>query len=189
MEKKGLYIILLLGILLMIASCQTTTKSVVVTTPPPTNPCPLPSGYQLEPAIKVAEDTLNKCPEMFDEVFQRLIEIAKNSPKKENAFLIQDMLKRLVKANKISEIYAKNLYRQYFSVKFVTMPDIKCYNLPAELDNIKSQLRKELKLKRIGFIECCGDREGYKMVEAEYRRLISLLENMALNEQYMKNQR
>jgi len=181
LKKAFLIILCVLGV----AACETTRP--VVVPAPPADPCPLPGGYQLKPAVATAEQTLRTCPNKLDEVFSSLLEVAKNSPKKENASLIQDLLKGLVKENKISETYAKNLYKKYFSIKFVNVPDVKTYNLPSEIDAIKKQLRREKALKRIGLLECCNDRAGYKMAEAEYARVVNFMENLVLNERYTKS--
>lgn len=164
------------------------TKPVVVSAPP-ADPCPMPSGYKLPPAIETAEETLSTCPGKLDEVFAKLLEIAKHSPDRENSILIQDMLKRLVNKNKISESYAKDLYKKHFSPKFVSLPDVKTYNLSGEIDTVKKQLREEMALKRIGLIECSNDKAGYKMAEAEYARIVNLMENLVLNEEYIKQNR
>ncbi len=179
--KKGL--ILIISILSIVTACATPQPAVVSE---PENVCPLPSGYQLAPAIEMAEKTLISCPEKLDDVFAALVKIATHSPDKENAVLIQDMLKKLIGINKISETYSKNLYRKYFSHRFVSVRDTKVYNLQGELDFIKEELRKELALKKIGFVECCNDREGYRKVEAEYARVVNFMENLMLNEEYLR---
>jgi len=161
---------------------------VTVSTPPP-DPCPVPTGYQLDPALEMAEQTLTACPEKLDRVFMALLDIAKHSPAEENSLLIQDMLKSLIRKNKISETYTKTLYQKYFSRKFVTMPDTKAYNLAGEMDSIKKVLKEELACKRIGMAECSNDKESYKYAEAEYVRAISFMENLVYNEEYLKGTR
>ena len=177
--------IILISFILLVAGCVTTKQPMEVSTPHE-EPCPIPSGYKLAPALEVAEQTLTRCPNKLDQVFSRLLEISNHSPGKENSMLIQDMLKSLVKKNKVSETYAKSLYRKYFSARFVTLPDVKAYNLSGEIDSIKKQLRHELTLKKAGLIECCDDKAGYKRAEAEFARVISFIENLVLNEEYLK---
>lgn len=177
--------VLLIGIFMLLGTGCVTKKPVVVSTPP-IDICPMPSGYRLESAIATAEQTLNTCPGKLDQVFAKLIEIAKHSPDRENGIPLQELLKRLVKKNKISETYAKNLYQKYFSIKFVSVPSIKTYSLAGEVGSIKKQMKKELALKRIGMVECSDDKVSYERAEAEYTRVIGFLENLALNEEYMK---
>jgi len=148
--------------------------------------CPLPNGYQLKPALITAEQTLRSCPDKFDSVFFKLLDIAKDSRDKKNSILIQKLLKKLIMENKISKRYARTLYRKYFSVKF-SLPSITPRVLPRQLDSIKSQIVNELNLKKIGMIECCGDTESYQIAEKEYIRIINFLENLSLNEEYIKN--
>lgn len=180
-------VLMICCLILIGVGCQSTTP-VAVSVPPP-DPCPLPSGYKLAPAVEIAEQTLNLCPSKLDEVFARLIEISKDSPDKENALLIQDLLKRMVTRNKISETYSRDLYKRYFSPRFVSVPDVKTYNLAGEIETIKKGLREELALKRIGMLECSNDRASYTMAEAEYARIVGFMENLVMNEQYMKESR
>lgn len=174
-----------LSILLCIflASGCVTGKPAVVSAPP-VDICPMPSGYRMAPAIETAKQTLSNCPEKLDEVFSALLEVAKNSPAPENAGLIQDMLKALIKQNKVSEVYSRNLYRKYFSRTFVSVPDVKIYRLQGEIDSIKKDLKRELGLKRMGMIECCNDKESYQYAEAEFSRLVDFMESLLLNEEY-----
>jgi hypothetical protein len=181
--KKGL--VLIICILSVVAACVTPQPAVVSK---PENSCPIPSGYQLAPAIEISEETLTSCPDKLDGVFAALVEIASHSPDKENAVLIQDMLKRLVGMNKVSGTYSKNLYQKYFSPRFVSVHDTKVYNLKGELDFIKENLQQELALKKIGFVECCNDREGYRKVEGEYARVVQFMENLLLNEEYLRGE-
>ena len=69
MKKRALSAIICL---FWLTACVT-TKPVVVTTSP-VDPCPLPSGYKLRPAIEKAEQTLTACPEKLDQVFMKLLE-------------------------------------------------------------------------------------------------------------------
>ncbi len=177
-------LLLIICCLLIGAGCAE-KKHVVVSTPP-VNPCPIPAGYQLKPAIETAEQTLQSCPEKLDQVFMALLDIAKHSPDKENGVLIQHMLKRLIRKNTISETYTRTLYQKYFSRRFATMPETKVYNLPVELHSIKKVLKEELALKRIGIVECCNDKESYKYAEREYARAICFMENLVYNQEYLK---
>ena len=183
-DKMRTKLLVIISCLLLGAGCMA-GKQVMVSTPP-VNPCPIPAGYQLKPAIETAEQTLQSCPEKLDQVFMALLDIAKHSPDKENGVLIQDMLKRLIRKNTISETYAKTLYQKYFSRRFATMPETKVYNLPGELHSIKKVLKEELALKRIGIVECCNDKESYKYAECEYARAICFMENLVYNQEYLK---
>jgi hypothetical protein len=167
-----------------IAGCGATKPMKV--TGPRLDTCPLPDGFKMKPAIQVAEMTLSNCPEKLDDVFAKLVKIAKDSPSPENGVLIQDLLKRLIKENKISETYTKSLYQQYFSRTFVSLPDVKVYRLSGELTDIKKALRNELARKKIGMVECCGDRASYEDALNEYARTLSFMENLILNEAYLK---
>ena len=182
--KTRLFLIIC-GILLCVACAK---KPFVVSTPP-ADPCPMPAGYQMGPAIEVAEKTLNTCPGKLDQVFMALINIGKHSPDKENATLIQEMLKGFIKENKISETYTKVLYQKYFSPNFVTIPDLKVYNLAGEVIAIKRVLKEELACKRIGLVECCNDKESYKHAEGQYSRAVGFIENLAYNDEYLRAQR
>lgn len=184
MRLKALVII---SCIFLVVGC---VKSKPVTvSPPPVNPCPMPTGYKLEPAIEMAEQTLTNCPDKLDQVFLKLLEIAKHSPSKENGILIQDLLKGLIKKNRVSETYTKNLYQEYFSSRFVSMPDIEVYNLAGEMNSIKKALKNELALKKTGMVECCNDKEAYEHAEAEYARAVNFMENLVHNEEYLKETR
>jgi len=184
MKTKCMLIFVAL-VLLTIGCVQ--TEKVTVAPPPPPDPCIMPSGYQMEPSVRTAERTLNACPDKLDAVFLRLVEIGSNSPKPGNSVLIQGMLKNLVSSNKISETYAKNMYRKYFSPKFVSFPDnVKTYQLSKEIEGIKRALRDELALKQIGLVGCSNNKDGYKAAESEYARVVNFMENIVLNEDYLK---
>lgn len=182
-DMKTKLLLIICGVLLSVGCA----KKPVIVSSAPEDPCPMPTGYQLSPAVKMAEKTLDTCPGKLDQVFMALIEIAKQSPNRENALLIQEMLKDLIKRNRISETYSKNLYQKYFSLTFVTMPDLKIYNLAGEINSIKKVLKEELTCKRIGMVECCDDKESYKRAEGRYTRAISFIENLAYNEEYLKS--
>lgn len=169
----------------LVAGCVT-GKPAVVTAPPVVDTCPMPSGYRMQPAIETAKSTLTDCPEQFDAVFAALLDVAKHSPSPENAELMQELLKDLIKQNKVSESYSKSLYQQHFSRRFVSIPDVKVYRLSGETDSIQKALRHELELKRIGMVDCCGDKEAYALAEAEFARLNNLMENLMLNENYLQ---
>lgn len=179
--------------MLLIACCLllgvACAKKPLVVSIPPADPCPIPAGYQMGPAIEVAEKTLNTCPGKLDQVFIALIDVGKHSPEKENATIIQEMLKRLIKENRISETYTKILYQKYFSPHFVTIPDLKVYNLAGEVTAIKRTLKEELACKRTGLVECCNDKESYKHAESQYSRAVGFIENLAYNDEYLKTQR
>ena len=96
--------------------------------------CSMPSGFQMTSAVKTARDTLNNCPEKLDDVFASLLEVARHRPAPENAAAIQNVLRELVKQNKISEAYSRNLYRKYFSRSFVSMPDVRVHRLAGQSD-------------------------------------------------------
>lgn len=179
---KTKLLIVCISVMLLAAGCATKERVVVA---PAMDPCPLPTGYKLEGAIEAAEQTLNTCPDKLDLVFAVLLDISKHQPKPENGVTIQGMMKRLVSRDLVSEKYSKTLYRKYFSYSFVSLPDTKTYNLPAEIDSIKDSLRAELAYKQVGIVECCGDKEGYQKVEAEYARLVMFLEDLVLNREYM----
>lgn len=179
---KTKLLIVCVSVMLLAVGCASNERVVVA---PATEPCPLPQGYKLEGAIVAAEKSLNTCPDKLDLVFAALIDIGKHQPKPENGVMIQGMMKRLVSKNIVSEKYSKNLYQKYFSYSFVSLPDTKAYNLPAEIDDIKDDLRAELAYKQVGLVECCGDKEGYMKVEAEYARLVMFLEDLVLNREYV----
>ena len=171
---------------ILLATGCATGKQAVVSAPPVVDTCPMPAGYRMKPAIETAKSTLTDCPEKFDKVFLSLLDVAKHSPAPENAELIQDMLKDLIKQNKVSETYSKTLYQKYFSGTFVSIPDVKVYRLPGETDSIKKALKRELEHKRIGMIESCNNKESYEHAEAEFARLVNFMENLLLNEDYLK---
>jgi len=149
----------------------------------------MPAGYQMGPAIEAAKKALNTCPGKLDKVFMALITIGKHSPGKENAALIQEMLKGLIKENRISETYTKTLYQKYFSPRFVAIPDLKVYTLPGEVPAIKRALKEELACKRMGLVDCCNDKESYRHAEGQYARAVGFIENLAYNDEYLKTQK
>jgi hypothetical protein len=151
--------------------------------------CSMPSGFQMAPAIEMARETLNNCPEKLDDVFISLLAVARHRPAPENAAAIQNLLKELVKQNKISEAYSRNLYRKYFSRSFVSIPDLRVHRLSGQSDAIKQDLKKELGLKRVGILEVCNDKDSYKHAEAEYARVSDLLDNLLLNDDYFKTEK
>ena len=185
---KNISLVMILVGIILVSGCATDKPAIVKSSAAvAADPCPLPSGYKLDNEIvELAKQALIQCPQKFDQVFAALLEISKHSPHSENAEKIQVMLKDMVKENRISEKYSKNLYQKYFSIRFVLVPDMKVFNISREIESVKSELKKELALKRIGMIECCADRESYRLAEAEFGRIIELMENIALNEDYLR---
>jgi len=182
---KTKLLLIICGVLLSIGC----VKAPVTVSAPLADPCPIPAGFQMGPAIEVAKATLNRCPGKLDQVFIALIDVGKHNPGKENGTLIQNMLKGLIKKNKISKTYAKGLYQKYFSINFVTIPDMKAYNLAGEVIPIKRALGEELACKRIGMVECCNDKASYKKAENQFARATGFIENLAYNEEYLKTLR
>ncbi len=165
--------------------CAATHQPVATPPPPPSDPCPIPTGYKLDDAtMQLARSTLLSCPSKLDQVFQALLSIGKHSPSDQNRIMIRDLLMGLADQSKVSELYSKALYRKHFSTKFASLPDIKVVSLPRQMDTVRTALIEELRLKKIAMIECCGDRERYQAAEAEYGRLVLLLECLVLNEEY-----
>jgi len=184
MKAKAFFV---MSLILLVAGCA--EKKPMVISGPHVEPCPLPTGYKLGPAVEMVKSTLISCPNKLDQVFVKLLEISKHSPSKENGILIQDLLKEMIGKNKVSETYTRNLYQKYFSRRFVSIPDVKIRALPGEIDTIKKAMSRELFLKRIGMVECCNDKESYKSAEAEYLRAVNFMENLMLNEDYVKASR
>jgi len=176
-------IIAVFCVMAIVIGCQTRQ----VTTQPYVDPCPMPAGNLLNPAIQTAEQTLNTCPDLRDRVFRALVDIGKRKPQKENGIMIRDMFIRLTGKGVLPDKSTKDLYNSYFSTSFARLPDTKTYNLPTAIDSIKKALGTELALKRVGLVECSGDREAFEKAEAEHARLINFLENLVLNEDYMKS--
>jgi len=153
--------------------------------PPPSDPCPLPSGFRLDaPTMQIAMDTLASCPDKLDAVFQALLSIGKNSPKKENRTAIVDLVKQMIDSGKVSERYAKSLLKRYFSTKFDSLPDTRVIRLSGEIESIKRNLRRELLQKREGMIECAGQKELYQKAERECVRIFQLMDYLVLNEEF-----
>lgn len=184
MNLRNLIVILFI---LLLSGC-TTAKPAVVSLPP-VDTCPMSSGYQMGPAMERAKQTLSNCPEKLDEVFSAVLEVARHTPAHRNAALIQDMLKELIKQGMVSEAYSKNLYQKYFSRSFVSIPDVKVYRLSGEIDSIRKGLKRELEFKRVGMIEASNDKESYQYAEAEFIRVLDFMENLLLNEDYLKAER
>jgi len=180
-------IALLTLITLMSFGCATNTQVSGVAYKP--SKCPMPSGFKLEKAIETAETSLTGCPDQLDRIFQKLLDIAKHKPAKENSISIQLMLKNLIKKNAISERYAKELYKKYFSISFISIPDIKSYQLKDEMNSIHRSLKDELDQKKIGMVDCCADRENFKKAESEYIRIVNFLSDLVLNEEYLKGKK
>ena len=171
-----------LSIALIISACQTTTKNV-------SEQCPMPEGYILSEAIPQAEATINRCPQKFDQIFHRVIDIGKHKPDAMNSIHIQEMIKRLVRNNKVSERYSKTLYQSYLSIQFTSFPEIRPASLPAEIDSIKIALQRELAMKKEGIIECCADQEMYAKAEQEYARRVRFIEDLSMNVEYTNSLR
>lgn len=167
---------------IMTFGCVANNKQQVVLAPPaPVDNCPLPSGFQLEPAIEQAERTLTLCPDKLDAVFMELIEIAKDKPQAANKKAIRGMLMRLVEQGAISEKYAKNnLYNRYFSSSFTyDLKNIKFKYVGSKINEIKKGMADELAAKRIGLLQACDDLKSYKKAESTYARFIRFIDSAA----------
>ena len=180
-------IALVLFCIIVVALSGCAKKMVIISNTTVSDPCIIPSGYQMAPAIQVAERTLQNCPNLLQEVFESLIEVGKHHPNTENSEMIQSMLKRLIEDNLISRLYTKKLYQKYFSASFINLPAIKVYKLPNEVDNLKLILKDELKCKKIGLIEVCGNKEAYIKAEVQYSRTLSFIDNLMYNEEHMSS--
>jgi len=149
--------------------------------------CVMPAGYSLTEAIDVADTALTKCPDRMEDIFMALVDVAQHKPDIDNKSLFMNLFKRHAAKGHISERYAKSVIKQYFSTSYESIPAIKVNMVTTEMDSIKRDLKHELSLKKIGLVECCNDITSYEKAEKEYARILNFIDNIVLNEAYVKN--
>ena len=78
-QRKLSFISLIFGILFILMGCTSTPKI---------PDCRLPTGYTMDYAIVQGSRTISDCPERWEEVIVKLIEIGKYNPKEDNCIKI-----------------------------------------------------------------------------------------------------
>ena len=143
--------------------------------------CTLPSGVNLSDAIDHSRNDLEhlECEVMFDDYYDRLIEVAKRDPERTNKRKFSDFLEWANQEGIIDKIQARNYYNRYFNTTFMSLPDE--YNVCSSCSEKKQQdlqmhLAEELGQKEDGLLRACQDRDAYYLAADQYNSIMLLLD-------------
>jgi hypothetical protein len=125
--------------------------------------CPLPSGYDLDEAIDEGLSTVRTCPDRYEAVFKRLLEIAKTEKSMDNRRKLNLFAKALIDESVVPADTTREEFEQYFASEFSSIPQT---GRPVAQDcRSRSELSQdvvdELRKKRVGFLEVMGDEATY----------------------------
>jgi hypothetical protein len=140
--------------------------------------CPLPTSKLIDQAMKEARNTLSNpdCIIRFNIIFDHLIRIAANDPKKNNSELFTNFLDWAVERSIISPRQSREIYTGYFSYKFVALPrDYQTCDYCKNISKIIREMKEELNLKESGMLKICKDQEGYRQAQSDYVNMKTIL--------------
>jgi len=170
-NKKMLFIMAILGLLIL--SCQNRKYLKPA--------CTLPSGVNLEEALAHSRKDLGhlECEPMFDDYFERLIDVAKRDPSMENKRRFSEFLEWVHDQGIIDKIQARGYYNRYFNTTFMSLPDD--YNVCSSCTEeakktIENQMENELRQKEEGLLRACRDKSAYYAASDQYNSILLLLD-------------
>ena len=170
-NKKMLFIMAILGLLIL--SCQNRKYLKPA--------CTLPSGVNLEEALDHSRKDLGhlECEPMFDDYFERLIDVAKRDPGMENKRRFSEFLEWVHDQGIIDKIQARSYYNRYFNTTFMSLPDD--YNVCSSCTEeakktIENQMENELRQKEEGLLRACRDKSAYYIASDQYNSILLLLD-------------
>ena len=174
--KKSTYILVVISLCILFTSCL---KEKPVPQPLSMEQlCPLPESKIIREAMPEAKNMLSNpdCVSRFDTVFNHLISVAQNDPKPENVKLFSDFLEWAKNNSIISNRQSKEIYTQYFSHKFVALPrDYQTCSRCKDLDKIFREMNEELRLKDIGLMKICENKEKYVRAKSDHLNMQTVL--------------
>jgi hypothetical protein len=143
--------------------------------------CTLPSGVDLEEALTHSRKDLGhfECETLFDNYYQRLIEVAKRDPDIENKRRFSEFLEWSHDQGIIDKIQARSYYNRYFNTTFISLPDD--YNVCSSCiedtqKDIENQMENELRQKEEGLLKACRDKNAYYAASDQYNSILLLLD-------------
>jgi hypothetical protein len=143
--------------------------------------CTLPSGVNLEEALTHSRDELGRleCERMFDSYYERLIDVAKRDPDRENRRRFSDFLMWANEEGIIDKIQARNYYNRYFNTTFMSLQDDfnVCSSCPEDAKReLEVELQNELGQKEDGLLRACQDKQAYYAAADQYNSILLLLD-------------
>jgi hypothetical protein len=169
--KNLLFIMVILGLLILSCENRKYLKPA----------CTLPSGVDLEEALAHSRKDLGhlECEPMFDNYFERLIEVAKRDPSMENKRRFSEFLEWAHDRGIIDKIQARSYYNRYFNTTFMSLPDD--YNVCSSCTEeakktIENQMENELRQKEEGLLRACRDKSAYYIASDQYNSILLLLD-------------
>jgi len=143
--------------------------------------CTLPSGVNLEEALAHSRENLDRleCERMFDNYYERLIDVAKRDPDIENRRRFSNFLMWANDAGIIDKIQARNYYNRYFNTTFMSLQDDfnVCSSCPENAKrDLEVELQKELGQKEDGLLRACQDKQAYYIAADQYNSILLLLD-------------
>ena len=143
--------------------------------------CTLPSGVNLEEALAHSREDLDRleCERMFDNYYERLIDVAKRDPDIENRRRFSNFLMWANDAGIIDKIQARNYYNRYFNTTFMSLQDDfnVCSSCPENAKrDLEVELQKELGQKEDGLLRACQDKQAYYIAADQYNSILLLLD-------------
>ncbi len=143
--------------------------------------CTLPSGVNLDEALAHSREDLQhlECEVMFDDYYERLIEVAKRDPGLTNKRKFSDFLEWANSTGIIDKIQARDYYNRYFNTTFMSLPDD--YNVCSSCSERKQntltlRMEEELGQKEAGLLRACQDKNAYYLAADQYNSIMLLLD-------------
>jgi hypothetical protein len=143
--------------------------------------CTLPAGVNLDEALAHSREDLKhlECEVMFDNYYERLIEVAKRDPGLTNKRKFSDFLEWANSEGIIDKIQARDYYNRYFNTTFMSLPDD--YNVCSSCSEKKQntltlRMEEELGQKEAGLLRACQDKNAYYLAADQYNSIMLLLD-------------
>jgi hypothetical protein len=148
------------------------------TTEPVAPSCPLPEGYDLDEAITRGLSTVRQCPDRYDAVFRRLLDIAATERSMDNRRKLNLFAKQLIDESVVPADTTRVEFERYFASEFSSIPRL---GRPVAQDcrqrePLSEAVIDELRKKRVGFLEVMGDEATYNQMAETTRDFLDALE-------------
>jgi hypothetical protein len=160
----------LVAIAIWLAACQVTREA----------ECTLPSGTDVGQAFDHAGEELSRkaCKSLFDDYFERLLDIAAGAPDLQHSRRFSEFLLWADDREIITRSSAENYYNRYFSPKFASLPDEQnnCTHTCRVQAEVGRDMQQELLQKDMGLLKVTNDPRKYALANSNYYSILTLIE-------------
>jgi len=165
-------------VILAVAAALCFATMACKTSQPVAPSCPLPEGYDLDEAIENGLSTVRQCPDRYDAVFKRLLEIGKTEKSMDNRGKLNRFARELIDASVVPADTTRAEFEKYFASEFSSVPTS---GRPVAQDcrtreELSQAVIDELRKKRVGFLEVMGDETTYTHMAETTRDFLEALD-------------